>query len=263
MKSLTIVFLLLVLIAPALAHEPVFSLGPHTIFQGGIGLESKIEKNGQQLSSHSEVIYGMTQDWAVTMTLPIPIYNLQTTKSNPGGIGDISLRSKYRFFRQAEFGAMNQAAILTGVKVPTGIPSATGSGSTDVLLGLTAGRESIHFYYFGDIRYRLNTPSNQGKNGDVLNYDLSFGLRPWVFEYEEIDPVLLVELNGESQFPSERSGSVDSQSGGHVFSLSPTFLISYRNIMFKGGVQLPFLQFLNGNQPNRAWNAILGVEAHF
>jgi hypothetical protein len=37
---------LLFLVFPAYSHEPLFGLGPHTIYQYGVALESEYEYNG-------------------------------------------------------------------------------------------------------------------------------------------------------------------------------------------------------------------------
>jgi len=76
-----IFILLLVGASGAYAHEPIFGLGPHTIFKGGIGVEAEIE--GERSSGageveteyvlQSEIIYGITTDLSATLAVPYVI----------------------------------------------------------------------------------------------------------------------------------------------------------------------------------------------
>jgi hypothetical protein len=49
---------------PSYAHEPLFGVGPHTVYQHGLGLESEIEFADESISLHNEVLYGLTTNLA-------------------------------------------------------------------------------------------------------------------------------------------------------------------------------------------------------
>ncbi len=152
------------------AHEPLFGIGPHTLYKYGFAIESELAREGSNSSLQWELAYGLTADWTVTAEIP------QLNLTGISGLGDVLLRTKYRFYRKDEPGASNQAALAFGVKLPTGNKSAAlGSGSTDILTGLTVARESRRWYYFGDIRYRANTKNGNMKRGNVFKYDLAWG----------------------------------------------------------------------------------------
>ncbi len=256
----------------ALAHEPIFGLGPHTIFKGGFGLEMEFE--GEKASGAgevereyvltSEIIYGITADLSATLVIP---YILERSSINESsGPGDVSVRTKYRFWRRDGIGVQDAAAVILGAKLPTGDDDKTprlGSGSTDYLLALTIARESLKWYYFGDVRYRLNTEGGGGlRAGNGVFADLAIGIRTRRVEYLRPDLVVIAELNFEARDRNEFFGVDVADSGGTRLFLSPSFFFTYRNWALKGGIQFPVDQDLNGNQPESDYRFSLAVESH-
>lgn len=253
----------------AFAHEPVFSLGPETIYKDGVGIETEVEyeKSGSERSFdlHEEIIYGLREDLSLTARFPF-ILEKKELDSTSSGFGDLALRAKYRFYKKDYFGAQDKAAFIGGVKFPTGDEDknpSLGTGSFDYLLGLTAGHESLKWYYFGTVRYRINNENGSNEKGDKFLYDIAFGLRPVLKEYYEPDLVLLLELSGEHRNKDIISGVKNIDSGGDILYLGPTFLWSYRNWMIKGGIQLPIYQNLNGDQEDEDFRSVIAVEVHF
>ncbi len=278
-RHLIIAASLFILLSPytSEAHEPIFGLGPHTIFKGGVGVEVEIE--GEKASGagqveketvlHTEIIYGITADTSVTLAVPNIIDRTREAggeEKSISGLGDVSLRAKYRFWRRDRPGVQDAMAFVAGVKLPTGDDTSTprlGSGSTDFTFALAAARESLTWYYFGDVRYRLNTEGGSGlKKGDRLFADLALGVRPFPVEYLKPDLVLLVELNWETFMRDELSGVEIEDSGGDRLFVSPSFFLTYRNLAVKGGVQLPVHQALEGEQPEEDYRFKLAVELH-
>jgi len=275
----------------ASAHEPLFSLGPHTLYKGGIGIEfetellskSKLFQNEDEISDPkdqaatrlvfpTEIIYGMTPDLAVTARIPVVYRTIEQTisgvreKRSSSGLGDISLRSKYRFWRRDTLGVQQAAAFVLGVKLPTGDDEAElplGSGSTDFLFGLTAAHEGRRLYVFGDLRYRLNTEANNRREGDVFFYDAAIGFRPVLTDYYRPDLVLLLEMNGELAQRDDFASKAKANSGGETVWLGPNFLLSYRNLMLKGGLRFPIVQDLNGTQLAADYEGVIAVEIHY
>lgn len=273
------------------AHEPIFSLGPETIFKGGIGIEVEAEyfektrllKDGSEISNpmnrevrglklNTEIIYGATQD--LSLTVSIPHFSLereetiggQRIRKNSSGIGDIVIRGKYRLYKRQTPGVTISLSPVIGVKLPTGNDDqnpALGTGSVDFFGGLTAGYESRRWYTFGDLRYRLNTKAHSERKGNALNYDLVFGVRPWLTEYYQPDLVMLVEFNGEYEQKDNVGDKRVPDSGGNTISISPGMLLSYRNVMLKAGVSIPVFQELNGTQLGEAFKVVTALEIHF
>lgn len=239
------------------AHEPLFGLGPHTLYQYGVGLESEVKVVEGGLSLNNELLYGVTPDLAVTLVAP------WVRRDDPGvsGFGDITLRSKWRFLRRDFPGGQDALALHFGMTLPTG--GRGGPGSTDLFGGISAARESRRWYYFADLRFRLNGEGNAVTRGNVFAYDVAWGLRPVRTRYEQPDLVMLVEANGKVVGRAERRGVPVADSGGHVLSISPGFLLSIRNWMFKGGLQVPVGWDLNGTQEAPEIETVFGVEFHF
>jgi len=241
MKHLYSVILLVFLSVPQIvqAHEPLFGLGPHTMYKYGIALETEFERFDSVWFNQTEILYGLTADWAVTAAVVNPLQGQNSFSS-------LSLRTKYRFYRKDRRGASNQAAIHAGVFFPN-----TDKFTTDYFIGLSYGYESRRHYFFSGLRYRIN-----GTLPNVSRADLAYGIRPWLLEYMQPDPVFLLELNGWLRGNADALPSVTT----FLLSLSPGLLFSYRNVMFKAGIRLPFLYESKRKPP---YELILGLEYHF
>ena len=243
---------------PGAAHNPIFTPGPHVVYKGGLEVtagyerdrasgagERKIEQEGKL-----ELEYGLTADW----TAEVELLYLDKDENGRGsaGLGDVVLRSRYRFLRIDSPGTQESAALLGQVKLPTGDEDSDprlGSGSTDFLGGLLLGREGRRWYYNGAARYRLNTEGGGGlEKGDKQFLDLVGGVRPVLTGYLEPDAVLFLELNWENAGRDERNGSDLGDTGGWELFLSPGLFATYRNVALRTGVQIPIVKDLNGNQ---------------
>lgn len=262
-------FLCVLLSEYAGAHEPVFSLGPETIYKGGVGIETEFEfesGDGQHSSLiNYEVLYGLTKK--VSLTLEIPqVLDVAEAGDSDSGIGDLELRLKYQFYKRDFLGGQDKIAAILGVKFPTGDEDSTprlGTGTTDYLFGLSYGRESRSWYGFTTLRYLLRGDDGQFEPGDRFFYDAAIGYRPWKREYLQWDFVALLEMNGEYDWRSELQGVTVGNSGGNTVWLGPTGLLSHRNIMFKSGIQFPVYRDLNGNRKEDRFRALFAIEYHF
>ncbi|MBC8259063.1 MAG: hypothetical protein H8E38_08605 [SAR324 cluster bacterium] len=251
------------------AHGPIFGTGPHTIYKDGVGIELKYEReqeqDGNEQALHLHATYGLTADWAVA--LEVPQVKKVEEDQQASGTGDVMLQTKWRFYRKdfAE-GRQDQIALLAAVKLPTGDTESEpslGSGSTDIIAGLTLGRESRTLYYFADLRYRLNGENEKYlKKGNAWLYGASFGFRPWLNEYWEQDTVFLLELFGKQQEKAVLNNQELENTGGHSTFMGPSFLWSYQNWMITGGVSFPVQQNLNGEQEKQQYQFALGIEQH-
>ena len=251
---------LLLLLSPAVsAHDPVFAPGPHTLFKGGVELHAEAlrAQRGGEADKEFEfaLLYGITGDWTAGIELPFA----QTPEES--GIGDVTLRSKYRFWRKDLFQAQESAALLARIKLDSG--GETGSGSTDALLGITYGFEGLKWYRWAAARYRYNGEDDQGlRRGDKLFLDAVIGVRPRKLEYRDPDAVWMLELNAEWTDRAERHGTELDNSGGTELFLSPGMMWTWRNIAVKPGIQIPVHSDLNGDQPRSDYRSFLELEVH-
>lgn len=254
-KALAIL-IVLALSSAVSAHEPLFGLGPHTIYEAGFAIETEFEKSDGKLVNQFELLYGFTPDWAVTIALPYHFAEDNTT----AGLGRTTLRSKFRFYRDDMKGASKQAAIHAGIQLPTGKNTID---ATDFFAGLSFGFESRRHYFFISSLFRYNSAVGNLQRGHVFKYNVAYGIRPWLLEYLQPDPVFLIELNGEAIGQNSLSGVDNPDSGGNLISIAPGLLFSYRNIMLKAGVKIPILNGLKGAQKLPDNEYILGLEFHF
>ncbi|MFQ6105245.1 MAG: GNAT family N-acetyltransferase, partial [Candidatus Glassbacteria bacterium] len=160
------------------AHEPVFSLGPETIYEAGIGIESELEfeggHNDQSFSLGYEILYGFTENLSLTVKIP-HVFDHPNT-----GLGDIQFRGKYQIFRRDAPGLQDKISAILGVKFPTGSEDSEPprrTGTTGFLSGLSYGHESRTLYYFATLRYVLQPENDDFKPGDELFYDAAIGYR--------------------------------------------------------------------------------------
>lgn len=255
--------------APAQAHDPIFGLGPHVLYQGGVELagEWDLQEQGPERESRltAQITYGITGDWAAGIDLPYRWVG--DGEADSSGIGDVALFTKWRFWRRDALGVQQSAALALKLYTSTGDPRRdppTGSGATDLVAGLAYGYESRRWYRWASVRYRFNGDNGAGfQRGDGIKLDLVGGVRPWLTGYREPDTVLMLELNLEHRFPHRRGARELPDTGGTEVFLSPGVFWTLRNFAVKAGVQLPVVDALDGAQPPSRYRAKLVLEWHF
>ncbi len=252
----------------AYGHDPVFGIGPHVLYKGGVEvhLDARRDKAGSERENEAslELTYGLTGDWAAGIELPY-VQNKEGAES-ASGKGDAALFTKYRFWRNDTLGAQESGAVLLKVKLTTGDESAMpplGTGSNDAVLGLAYGYESLKWYRWAGLRYRRNGENDAGlRLGDKVLLDLVGGWRPRLPGYYQPDTVWLLELNGEHTGRAELHGATLADTGGRRWFLSPGIFWTYRNFAIKTGVQIPIASDLNGDQEKTDYRAKLVLEWH-
>lgn len=244
---------------PGGAHNPIFTPGPHVVYQGGleatIGVSRSRASGAGEWETEQEVEieleYGLTADWTAEMELPF--VDKDTNDGGASGLGDIVLRSRYRFLRLDTPGVQRSAAILGQIELPTGDDGRSprlGSGSTDFVGGLLYGHESRRWYYNLAARYRLNTEGAGGlEKGDRQFLDVVGGVRPVLTSYLEPDAVTFLELNWENADRDQLNGAKLADTGGWELFVSPGLFATYRNVALRTGVQIPIAHGLNGDRP--------------
>ena len=254
--------------AGAQAHDPIFGLGPHVLYQGGVEVATKLH-DGKQGSEHEtefelELTYGITGDWSAGVELPYA--RKRDTGTSASGLADVSAFTKYRFWRRDSLGLQESAAVMLKVKMPTGSTStspALGSGATDVLAGVAYGYESRKWYRFASLRYRQNGRNSAGlKRGDKILVDIVGGIRTKLTGYREPDTVWMLELNGEFGQRADNNGTPVTNTGGSEWFLSPGIFWTKRNFAVKAGLQIPIYSALNGTQAKSDYRAKAILEWH-
>lgn len=261
-------YLLLVLSATltfsAYAHDPVFGLGPHVLFKGGLEIAPEIHSsksgNNKKTEMALELTYGITGDWAAGIKLP---YNYKLSdSSNTRGQGDISLFTKYRFWRDDGPGVQESMSLAVKIKTDSA-ESNLGTGTTDNIIGLSYGYEARKWYRWAALRYRFNNENDEGfGRGNKLLFDLVGGIRLKKTGYREPDLVWLIELNGESTEKDKLNGDELSRTGGQQWFIAPGIFWTQRNFAVKSGIQLAIADTLNPNQQKDDYRAKIILEWH-
>lgn len=252
----------------AYCHDPVFSPGPHVLFEGGKELHIEFHHSERGDETENEVAiafkYGITGDWLAGLELPYQY--LKESEERNDGVGDITLSTKYRFWRHDTLGVQESMAVLFKIKPDTassGREPSLGSGTTDAVAGLTYGYESLKWYRWASVRYRRNGKTGEGiHRGDKFLVDLAGGIRLTPPDYWKPDTVWFLELNGEINQRTEQDGRELTNSGGQEWFISPGLMWTERNFAIKAGVQLPVMSDLNGEQDGSDYRARLEFEWH-
>lgn len=257
------------LFAPqAFAHDPVFGLGPHTLFKGGVEVHTGYHREEAGSDTDNEATlafkYGLTGDWVIGADLPYK--RIREADQSSSGVGDLTLTSKYRFWRRDSLALQESAAVLLGVDLSNGDETkepALGNGATDWFAGLTYGYEGRKWYRWAAIRHRFNGENDQSlRAGDKTLVDLVVGLRLTPTPYTEPDTVWMLELNGEHSQRAELNGASLANSGGTEWFVSPGLMWTQRNFAVKTGVQVPLGSDLNGRQDDSDYRFKLELEWH-
>lgn len=259
---------LLLLTGNVLAHDPIFSPGPHLLFKHGYELHVEFASSKQSDGTEKEqavaLKYGITGDWVVGFELP---YQTGQNESDElAGVDQIIFSTKHRFWRKDALGVQQSAAFLLKLNLASSGDQVSTS-TTDVLLGLTYGFESLKWYRWASIRYRYNQDRfirNLGEmhRGDRFFIDFSAGYRAQLNDYRAADTVWLIELNGEFNQSNQLNGFEIADSGGNQWFVSPGIMWTLRNFAVKAGVQIPLYSNLNGAQPDSNYRARLEFEWH-
>ncbi len=252
----------------AMAHDPVFGIGPHVLFKNGfeIALEVEAEKavDEKEQALVLDITYGLTGDWALGVDLPYEFKNDGINSDN--GNGDLAIFTKYRFWRRDSLGLQESAAILVKVISDTAADNKTPTlkkGVTDTVIGLTYGYESRRWYRWASVRYRNNGINDAGiDRGDQIFIDLVGAIRLTPTGYLEPDTVWMLELNGELGERSEFGGEELTKTGGVEWFISPGIFWTKRNFAIKAGIQIPVAQNLNYNQDASSYRARVIFEWH-
>jgi len=246
------------------SHDPIFGLGPHVLFKGGIEMASEVvtSKAGDDKENEIgfEVTYGLTGDWAAGFELPYK--NNSDATDSSSGQGDLTVFTKYRFWRKDGPGLQESISVAAKIKTDTG-DGDIGTGTTDGIIGLAYGYEGRKWYRWTALRYRINGKNNNGlRRGDKILFDLVGGVRLKLTGYREPDTVWLLELNGEFGDNAEINGTELNNTGGTEWFVSPGIFWTKRNFAVKAGVQIPVASDLNGNQQKTDYRAKLVLEWH-
>ena len=96
--------------------------------------------------------------------------------------------------------------------------------------------------------------------GNKFTYGLTLGIRPHKPDYYKPDFVFLLESTGNFQQESTADGTEIKIPNGNNIDIAPTFVLSYRNMALRGGVQFGLLN--SGSAEKTNVNGKIAIEIH-
>ena len=208
----------------ASGHEPLFMMSHEAPGKGASDVHLAIhgERTPARDETEFELEYtrGLTRNLAVKVGIPLVREEERIADVFKGdtGVGDPSVRIKWRFWDRDVLGAKYAVALMVHSTIPVGEgPARRGHERPSILWGLSHGRESLAWYYFVDMRYRYRVADGGTKPGDRLFLDFSPGWRPYLGGIEDTDVVLFLEFNYVHAFADRADRKQIAQSGGSFF----------------------------------------------
>lgn len=164
----------------------------------------------------------------------------EDTTGGATGVGDLSVLGRYTVFRHHTLDTSTLMAGILGLKFPTGSTSQhsdqgeyldshlqLGTGSTDLLLGVSAnrvqGRFSVSANLLASITGEGDTGRTKHRFGNSLNYDVTgkYRIAPTVVGASPNELFLSLGVNGEYRKREKLDGDTVPDSGGHTIYLTP------------------------------------------
>ncbi len=246
MKKAIFVVLCLIFVSVELsAHEPIYGRGPHVLFKGGFSLGFVFSGQSGAFGTEYAIEYGLTPNLTVGLSLPF------TNGSADGYL----VGGKYRFYTVFQRGGMREFAIFGGYKI-----KGRKKGINSLVLGFTAGREAVNWYWFASAGFTSKFTGAALAPGNEINYDFTLGYRVTKLDYYKPDLVVFLEFLGKRLFKSKFNGNLISQSGGDIWSVAPTLMLTYRNYALRMGVEIGLAR--SGFVSKTETNFRVGIETH-
>jgi hypothetical protein len=212
-----------------------------------------------------------------------PAGNTVDEHGNSRGVGDLTLMGQYKFWENEQ--AAWQAALLLGLKMPTGETSEAnagekletehqpGSGSWDPLFGLAATKQVGLYAIDADVLYALVTEGAQNTDlGDRASYNVAVSYRIGGEQHRHKDGTehqheacdLALELNGEWSDQQKNEEGTDDDSGGNEIFLSPGFrYISGLGWAGQASLGIPVINNLGKSHPDTDYKLTAGISWTF
>lgn len=255
-KKFQVLLIVILLISNvSFAHEPIYGLGPETLPKHLHAIEfGTLVRQGQ-------LEYTLGYGFGITENLTVRLDATTNSNNSAFGVKEATIKTKIALWRKLSPGVLKRLTLIAAIKLPTSDLNSNPTSVTAYTIGLANGYESRRWYYFSDISYTYLQAKWGNQIGGKVKYNLVGGIRPIKSGYLKPDLVVLVELNGELRGKSHLNNKKINQSGGNTLAVAPGFLLSYRNIMLKGGVQFGISNTNYINRPKT--NGLVTLEYHF
>lgn len=277
----------LLLLAEALAHQPVMDMAPR--WEDGYGLQLRHEWYGSDelLDGDSTVsnplnrgryvhrtwLEGVyTFDRSKRLTFKLPQIHQRRRVIQDGvavtqkgeGLGDLVLGLPLKLYENRKRSTHN-FSLTPSLRVPTGSSSGSfpvGDGSWDLGLSLSYSSEDPFWYQLYDLYYWVNTDGAGGRSeGDELGLDINLGIHPYHSNESNSGVFLMLDVSGRH---NERGDALTSgASGGLRLQSGPVLVIYYENLMARAEYKYPLYEDVDGLSLSRGQEFNLGIGVAF
>jgi hypothetical protein len=248
------------------------------------------EQGGRKLDVNvvaTKAVIGLDESLTVGVTIPYVSKRLRRTNPMSGlpqtlrsdGVGDVPVVGKFRFFQDAGAGETTEAAVIFGVKLPTGRTNITeggrrlgqplqpGSGSVDAILGAAFTRVDGRWLLNADVMGKFNAAADDYRFGDTYRFDIGGQYRVYPARYERFDQTtvnLIAEVNTiYTERDSFKSAALAATGGLKSFVTPGLQVIVSEDMLFEAGVQIPVILNLHGPQLEETLRVIIGLRVRF
>ena len=231
---------------------PLVSFGENIVDKGTAQLfvmgDAFIGHNNYLTDITPGFLYGIRDDLSIFLNVPFSPGNKDGT-AHSSGFEDVFAQLEYAYFTQEDEDIVQQGTLVASIAFPTGSISKqppTGFGSTSFFIGTTYSYMKPDWFFFTSPGAVLMTSRHGTKAGNEFFYQGGLGRNipspdGWIFAW-------MIELDGTYTWKNRIKGTTDSNSGGNVIYITPSFWASSKNLILQLGVGYPVLQHLNGHQ---------------
>lgn len=240
--------------------RPLFSFGQNIVEEGDFLANDTITflpgKRRSEFVNSFTFLYGFTDYFHAFVCIPAPVYRkVDTIKATK--IGDINIQAEYQFFERETVTSAAKATIYANIFTPTGIlvePSPVNFSRYAILYDFAAALLGTIWCYTAIDWYGFAALANlfPFKNKDIhlgQNFFFQSGIGHNLSIYDDKILFLLLEFYIVRNQHNLISSARDPNSGGLTLFLGPSFWYSTERIIFQVGIDIPFYQKLNGDQP--------------
>lgn len=250
LRSLLLFTLISIIWNTSSAHEPLYGIGPHVLFKGGLAPHITFDWFGNIVNTELALGYGITKNWTVIGEISYQGINGNYTYQG------FHFKQKYRFYSRFKPGVLQQISAV----VKLSIPSASNQ-PTVANVGLSGGQEALRWYWFFSGSYAMKFNDQDYVPGNEIKYSATIGYRPNKTNYYKPDLVIFLEGIGKYYEKATLNEKRVINSSGHSWSLAPTFMLTHRNLALRGGVNFNIYSISYINEEKLNYKAIL--EYHF
>ena len=254
---------------PPLPVAPIRTTSPGlTVYRGGAFTPRYIymrqRLGGLKVDRHIMLLdfsYTPTPRLLVEAEIPVTRISFKdgATSSSGGGIGNVLISGKYRFFRQVEAWGDRQAALRFGLELPTGQKGAPGeqqlqapafvrqqlspiSGGLSPHVDLTYSQAKGRFIFGGNVEGVLRSERDGFRIGHELrvNTDLEYVLFPRKYDRPGGEVFAILESNFIRRGTGRVAGAPAPGSGSTEYYLAPGVQYAMRpRFVIEASYQMP------------------------